>query len=738
MRKRVAIIGSVLLICLLASGLASLLAAGQRTEIYYSEFSTDPTLDGWTLDPGWQWGEATPSTCSLNGSDPAEDHSASADNLLVGFEIGGCYTNNMGALYFTSPSFDLTGKLQTTLTFWRWLGVESSTWDHASIEISVDGGTTWETVWDHSGESVYDDAWTEYAYDISQWADYQPDVQIRFVMGPTDSSVVYFGWNIDDLAITAEDPAVLEGTVTEAATGLPIEGALVEIEGTPYSDTTAQDGTYQINAVAGTFDVTASKDGYNPLTVTGVELIASQTTVLDFELTAPEIDVDPTSFSVELDYGDSTTDTMRISNLGDGPLEWSLLFVPDQGLPEGAVRVEVAQARQGASLAPVQGSYDGPHFELAPGGPGAPLRKGLSREMWDLVMDLDIDALTGDQSMLGAEFAAGSIWVSGAASDPSSPPNYLYEVSPDGTELLNTYEQAASCASDWGYRDLAFDGQYLYAGCSNHFYQIDPADGTVVADVTHSLGVVIRALAYIPETGTFVTGDFANDCYEFSFDGTSITPIRSFSFGLEGKYGMAYDDVSPGGPYLWIFDQSGSPATTIYQADISVPGSEYLTGVSHVLPLLPGEADQLAGGLFLTTDWVPDLVVLGGLVQGTSAGGSSLDKVFGLELGTYSTWLGTDPSEGTVPPLPEQNYVDVTLTFDSSQVAEPGVYTGTLEIISNDGDENPFPVDITMTVLDGGTLEGTVTDSSGQPIIGAEVTIVELGDSQTTNESGFY
>jgi len=63
-------------------------SSGLRAEIYSTAFSTDPELDGWTLGPSWEWGEATPSACGGGGSDPAEDHSAGGDDLLVGFELG--------------------------------------------------------------------------------------------------------------------------------------------------------------------------------------------------------------------------------------------------------------------------------------------------------------------------------------------------------------------------------------------------------------------------------------------------------------------------------------------------------------------------------------------------------------------------------------------------------------------------------------------------------------------------
>ena len=81
-----------------------------------------------------------------------------------------------------------------------WLGVESSTFDHATVQVSRDG-STWTTVWQNSS-TITDTAWSLQTIDISAVADNQPQVYIRWGMGPTDSSVTYCGWNIDDVSLS--------------------------------------------------------------------------------------------------------------------------------------------------------------------------------------------------------------------------------------------------------------------------------------------------------------------------------------------------------------------------------------------------------------------------------------------------------------------------------------------------------------------------------------------------------
>jgi hypothetical protein len=159
-------------------------------------------------DPGWsvqgQWAFGRPTGGGSSNRDPTSGHTGLN---VYGYNLNGDYTNNMPVYYLTTTPLDLTGVTQTELRFWRWLGVESATYDHANVQIS-NNGSTWYTIWEHTGGSVSDSAWSQRIHDISQWADNQATVWIRWGMGPTDSSVTYPGWNIDDIEIWGVVPYV--------------------------------------------------------------------------------------------------------------------------------------------------------------------------------------------------------------------------------------------------------------------------------------------------------------------------------------------------------------------------------------------------------------------------------------------------------------------------------------------------------------------------------------------------
>jgi hypothetical protein len=77
--------------------------------------------------------------------------------------------------------------------------------DGAFVEASNDG-QNWITLWDHNGETVADSSWHWEIIDIAVLADLQETVYVRWVMGPSDVSVTYPGWNVDDVQVLAVVP----------------------------------------------------------------------------------------------------------------------------------------------------------------------------------------------------------------------------------------------------------------------------------------------------------------------------------------------------------------------------------------------------------------------------------------------------------------------------------------------------------------------------------------------------
>jgi hypothetical protein len=161
--------------------------------LYSADMDTDP---GWKLGSGWAWG--TPSGGGSHNPDPTSGYTGAN---VIGYNLAGDYENNLPtARYATTPAIDCSRCEKVKLTFYRWLGVESSYFDAATIQVSIDG-RVWSQVWANCTDTISDTSWQYQEFDISAVANRQPTVYIRWGMGPTDSSSAYCGWNIDDVKV---------------------------------------------------------------------------------------------------------------------------------------------------------------------------------------------------------------------------------------------------------------------------------------------------------------------------------------------------------------------------------------------------------------------------------------------------------------------------------------------------------------------------------------------------------
>ncbi len=165
------------------------------TSIMEANMDSNP---GWTYQGQWAWGDP-----AGNAGDPGTGHTGTN---VVGYNLNGAYGNNLSLTYTTTTAFSCTESSHVYLGFWKWLGIEESQYDHANIQISVNGGSTWQTVWNFSGGTLEPSQWEYVEYDLSQWAANQSNVQLRWGIS-SDSYLTYCGWNIDDVLVWGEAPA---------------------------------------------------------------------------------------------------------------------------------------------------------------------------------------------------------------------------------------------------------------------------------------------------------------------------------------------------------------------------------------------------------------------------------------------------------------------------------------------------------------------------------------------------
>jgi hypothetical protein len=168
------------------------LLIGPASLAYAFPLDTDP---GWETDMAWAFGQPTGGG-SYNG-DPT---SGATGVNVYGYNLDGDYTPDMPEAHLTTGPIDCTLLGSTSLRFQRWLGVERNAFDHASVRASTNG-VDWTTVWENGDANISDDSWTAQEIDLSDVADLEPTVFLRWTMGPTDDTAQYPGWNLDDIEI---------------------------------------------------------------------------------------------------------------------------------------------------------------------------------------------------------------------------------------------------------------------------------------------------------------------------------------------------------------------------------------------------------------------------------------------------------------------------------------------------------------------------------------------------------
>ena len=158
---------------------------------YSFPLNEDP---GWSREGAWEFGVPTGA-----GSHYGDATAAFTGNNVLGYNLEGDYPSNMSEYYLTTSAIDCSDYNNVELRFWRWLGVEKS--DRATVEASNDG-VNWTQIWANPfSTTVSDSSWSQITLDLSAVAEEQPTVYVRWGMGPTDSTVTYPGWNIDDIQI---------------------------------------------------------------------------------------------------------------------------------------------------------------------------------------------------------------------------------------------------------------------------------------------------------------------------------------------------------------------------------------------------------------------------------------------------------------------------------------------------------------------------------------------------------
>ncbi len=173
--------------------------------IFQTVFSDDfEGSDQWQLTGEFEVGIPQGKGGDQGAADPTS--AVSGDSVLgtdlygIGIHEGD-YEDSLSDRQYqaVSPELDCYYFNNMQLGFFQWLNVDYV--DHVYIDVSKDGGNTWNEAWGNMG-LITDDEWKWRVVDISDLADRATNLKLRFALGATDNSWVFSGWNIDDVFIT--------------------------------------------------------------------------------------------------------------------------------------------------------------------------------------------------------------------------------------------------------------------------------------------------------------------------------------------------------------------------------------------------------------------------------------------------------------------------------------------------------------------------------------------------------
>jgi hypothetical protein len=191
------------------------------------------------------------------------------------------------------------------------------------MEVEVFAGGSWTTVasYDNQGGSI---PWTSFSHDITSLVSGKGIFKVAFTAYGANSFNIN-QWEMDNIHVYETEFVNFSGTITALATGDPIEGASINLEGVRYDVQTGPDGTYSIDIQAGTYDVTLTAEGYNTVTAEGIEILDDF--VWDVAMTAPTMEVTPLEFVETLEAGETADYDILVNNAGDGQLEWKAVII---------------------------------------------------------------------------------------------------------------------------------------------------------------------------------------------------------------------------------------------------------------------------------------------------------------------------------------------------------------------------------------------------------------------------
>ena len=405
---------------------------------------------------------------------------------------------------------------------------------------------------------------------------------------------------------------IVSGVVTDENTGDVISNARVTV-GNQVTRTNAE-GQFSLDVLRGRKVLRVSATGY----ISYSNMIDIQSdTAFNISLNAPHIETDVDSLAVSSYPYLEQSDSITISNTGSGTLVWSSITEYD-------------------NLALVEDSVI--------------QQRSNTRSLWDSIQTFATRENAEQAIATDGFFIYTSSWMR---------PGEFNRYTPNGEYVETFYVENVGSI-----RNLSYDGTHFYGTeGTNIIFKLDLDNQTLVDSIETDIQE-IRHCSFNRQDGSLLAGSW-NSLYRIDIENGTSEQIRN---DLANVYSSAFDNLSPGGPYLWLFSQTSQnngPSAYIRQFNIST--GEY-TSKTHYLDDINHTNSSLAGGICASEYICEGKFVLLADVQNPM--GSNTIATY--EIGRTNNVVRTGKKSGSIAPNSSEN-ISV-----KASATETGDYSATI------------------------------------------------------------
>ena len=488
---------------------------------------------------------------------------------------------------------------------------EQTNVDYLSAEVSSDGGNTWKEIKTFDNENGGFE-WTTFQYPLANLL--SSDLfRVRFRAHGKDAKWINY-WYVDDVKIWTPVWTSAQLDVKSASAGniADCDITLTADHGAVINTTTDAAGHIAFDKIEeGEYEVVAKKDGYN-IYKGKFQIKNGASNRINVTMTKPVADLSAKEVVADINAESSLVKTLRMTNNGDGELIWHLAAKPAKQSGDDTNRWEKQ-----------------PSFTAS----------------GDLQQSIGFD---GEFYYSTSSIELGKFW----------------KYDKDGRFI----EQFSIPEMYYKLYDITYDGRYFYGSdWSNRLFQLDFDNRRIVRIITvkDQPDLKITHCSYDPDRKGFWVGSFTTIGF-IDMNGKVLSRFSNISTDVSVSiYGSAYDNVSPGGPYLWLSDMTAESSEQIDKVLIRQfsTAKRALTDVKHSLTDAPGYVlgSQNTGqnyvcGIFASTDITPGkLTLLGSLNQ-------MPNLFFRYTLCETDKWLDFSPRHGKLAPGASQ---DINVSFNT-------------------------------------------------------------------------